>query len=186
MIDPAIEMPLSGASCCVWVRVASDDIGSAQSVVERSPRRGRDTRPCDERHRVVTHLLHRLLHCSHEAIVVETRREFFELGLDEGEADRVLDQLRLRVVPEAFFAYERLHACDSARRDAGRWQDVRDDLGMDLFERPAPSQVADPPFGIAGSRDGPAVHVMGAGRKEHFIARAWIERLEPFGGQHAL
>ena len=117
------------------------------------------------------HLLRRLLDDAHERVGCEARRDLRELGLEEHEAQCVLQRLHFGVASEALLADDGLHARDGVGVVTRVGED-RAELGRVLLVQVlAPAQVSGTSGRRGGTGDGPAAQVMAARREEELLAR---------------
>src|SRR3954463_5191680 len=104
---------------------------------------------------VGAHLLQGLVDDAVELLRVQARGEVVELGLEEHEAERVLERLHLGVLAEPALAHEILHPRDRAAVVADAREDLPDLARVLLVQIAPPAQVARPAGGSAAARDGP-------------------------------
>src|SRR6185295_19650158 len=107
------------------------------------------------------------------------RGEIREVELEKGEAGRVLQRLRLRVVLDSFLLNERLHALHRLRVIPCMPQYVTGERRVRERLLLAPAQVADLSLGKSAARQRPPAQMLAADRQPERLGCLRREPLQP-------
>ena len=102
---------------------------------------------------------------------IDPRGQIVQLGLDEHEAQGVLEHLHLRITAEVALADELLHAGDGRGVVADGFEDLRDLARVLVVQRAPPPEVARASFRVRRARDGPTPQVVRPRREQERVAR---------------